>query len=158
MSSEKHRVLGLRCGSTEYSFAVLKGGKRKPEVVVKGTVKFPKSNSRALNIAWFKQEIDDIFTHHAVSFLAIKGTEGLASRGAAFVARVEHEAAAILAAVNKGIRRVPRKVKSTIAKDLGLKGKGAYLATKLDTSVIPDFEKQPPNVKEAILVGWSELW
>jgi hypothetical protein len=34
-----------------------------------------------------------------------------------------------LAASQKGIRSVVRKAKSTIAKDLGLKGRGKYLAT-----------------------------
>jgi hypothetical protein len=44
---------------------------------------------------------------------------------------------------------------STISKDLGLKGKGKYLKTKLDTSPIKDFENYAQKVQEAILVAWS---
>jgi len=50
-----------------------------------------------------------------------------------------------------------KKVKSTIAKDLGLKGRGHYLRTELDTSVIPGFAGKPDKEKEAILAAWSEL-
>ena len=50
-----------------------------------------------------------------------------------------------------------RKVKSTIAKDLGLKGRGHYLQTELDTSVIPGFGSKSEKEKDAILAGWSEL-
>jgi hypothetical protein len=49
---------------------------------------------------------------------------------------------------------VYRKTKPTIAKDLGLKGKGKYLDT-LDCSVFPDYDNEKEKIKEAILVAWS---
>ena len=150
-------VLGLRCSNADYSFAVLDGSKSHPRIVEKGSVRFPHTYSRARQMGWFKQEIEDRRKHHSISALAIKGAEGIASRGKAFVERIENEAAAILAAVARGIGKVPRKTKSTIAKDLGLKGRAGYLATALDTSVIAGFNDLPVKEQEAVLVAWSEL-
>jgi hypothetical protein len=50
-----------------------------------------------------------------------------------------------------------RKVKATIAKDLGLPGKPRSLTTDLDASVFPEYKDAPEKIKEAILVAWSEL-
>ena len=158
MPSEDRRVLGLRCSNKDYAYAVLQGLKKKPELIENGIVKFPQTCTRVQNIGWFRQEIEDKIARFSISALVIKSAEGLATRGAQFVERVEHEAAAMMAACSKGMRKVPKKVKSTIAKDLGLKGKAAYLATKLDTSVIENFTSFPEKIKEAILVAWSELY
>ena len=49
-----------------------------------------------------------------------------------------------------------KKVKATIAKDLGLKGKARYLST-LDTSSIPNYSSYSEKMREAVLVGRSEL-
>jgi hypothetical protein len=85
----------------------------------------------------------------------IKKFEGK-SRGKTYEERVEHEAAVIIAAANRGLRKVPKKVKSTIAKDLGQKGRAHYLSV-LDTSHFQTFESESEKTKEAILAGWSEL-
>ena len=65
--------------------------------------------------------------------------------------------AIFLLSAKLGINEIESKVKSTIAKDLGLKGKGKYLDTKLDTSCIDNFDKFPKKEQEAILVAWSCL-
>jgi len=49
-----------------------------------------------------------------------------------------------------------RQVKSTMAKDLGFKGRGRYLAT-LDTSAIASFTQLDDKIQEAVLVAWSGL-
>ena len=57
----------------------------------------------------------------------------------------------------EGMNAIFKKLKSTIAKDLGLKGRAHYLQTSLDTSVIPGFGGRGGKEQEAILAGWSEL-
>ena len=101
--------------------------------------------------------MDGLLGKHQISRLVIKGPEGLATRGKAFVERTEHEAVAILNAADHGLARVSRKVKATIAKDLGMKGKAKYLDTKLDKSAIDGFDDRSEKVREAILAAWSEL-
>jgi len=101
-------------------------------------------------------EIEGIISRHTIAALAIKGAEGLASRGRSFVERIENEAAAIIAATNSGLRKVPRKTKSSIAKDLGLKGRPKYLAD-LDTTPLDGYGGLTEKIREAVLVAWSEL-
>lgn len=102
-------------------------------------------------------EIDDMIKNYSVNHVTMKGSEGIAARGKPFVERVEMEAIVYLVGANHGIRKIPKKVKSTVAKDFGLKGKAHYLNTDLDTSLINSFSSYSPKVQEAILVAWSEL-
>jgi hypothetical protein len=69
---------------------------------------------------------------------------------------VENEAMVFLAASNRGLENVSRKIKSTIAKNLGLKGKAKYLA-QLDTSVFPTYAEESTKMQEAILAAWSSM-
>jgi hypothetical protein len=62
----------------------------------------------------------------------------------------------MLAGGARGMRAVFKKVKSTIAKDLGQKGRSKYLAN-LDTSWAPTFDGFSDKEKEAIQAAWSEL-
>jgi hypothetical protein len=62
-----------------------------------------------------------------------------------------------LHAGNIGADNVVRKVKATIAKDLGLPGKVSALTTDLDASVLPGYKDSPEKIRQAILVAWSEL-
>ena len=50
-----------------------------------------------------------------------------------------------------------RKIKPTIAKDLGLKGRAKSLTEDLDYSKIKDLDKRPVKEFEAIVVAWSCL-
>lgn len=149
-------VLGIRCSNKDYSFAVLEGKPKKPRVLHTGCVAFPKGYSPVQQASWFLQEIEALIDQHDVRDVVIKGFEGM-NRGKTFVERVEHEAVLYLAAANKGIKGVVRKVKSTIAKDLGLKGRGRYLSTALDTTVIPGYDALPEKTREALLASWSGL-
>lgn len=150
-------ALGIRCSNTDFSYAVLQGKKQSPVVLDYGTTAFPKGYSTPFKLKWFLQELDDIIKKYPINSITLKGTEGLAARDKAFVERVECEAVVFLIGATLGIKRVQRKLKSSIAKDLGLKGRSHYLATQLDTSVIANFDKLSTKVQEAILVGWSEL-
>lgn len=150
-------ILGIRCSNKDYSFVILAGDSNNPTIEEKGNVRFPKGFSRSLCLKWFLQELEGILKRHDVRIIAIKGTEGLAARGKSFVERVENEAMIYLSAANLGIKNVYRKVKSTIAKDFGLKGKAKYLSTKLDCSVFPTFDNEDNKTQEAILVAWSSM-
>jgi hypothetical protein len=78
------------------------------------------------------------------------------SRGRSFEERVEYEAAVYLACARCGLTTACKKVKSTIAKDLGLKGRAHYLET-LNTCVIPSFSNYTDKEQEAVLCAWSDL-
>lgn len=62
----------------------------------------------------------------------------------------------MLAVADTGNSAVVKKVSSTIAKDLGQKGRARYLA-QLDMSWDGQFSDRNAKKKEAILVAWSEL-
>ena len=122
-------ILGIRCSNKKYAYVVLKGDKNKPEIKKHDQVAFPKGFNRSKELQWFLQEITSILEKNGINAVAIKGTEGMASRGKSFVERVENEAIVQVASAIKGIKMVYRKVKPTIAKDLGLKGKAKSLET-----------------------------
>jgi len=149
-------ILGLRCSNKDYTFAVMDGTKQEPRVIASGNVAFPVGFPKTSSVKWFLQEIETLLASHGIDKIAIKAFEGR-TRGSLFVDRIDHEAMVFLAASHRGSRAVFRKVKSTIAKDLGLKGRAHYLRTALDTSVIHAFDDYPEKTQEAILAAWSEL-
>ena len=149
-------VLGLRCSSRDYAYAVLDGTRANPVVVASGQVQFPKNQSRVQAAYWFYQELEGILAKHKCGGIVIRGSESR-TKDKSLIERVEHESMAYPVASQRGIKLVIRKVRSTLAKDLGLKGKASYLSTKLDCSVISEFEKMPEKVQEAVICGWSEL-
>ena len=150
-------ILGVRCSNSDYAYAVLQGNASKPSIVEDNLVSYPPDYKRPKLLRWFYQEMDALFAKHSISTIVIKGAESMATRDRTFVERTEHEAVVMLAAANKGITAIFRKVKPTIAKDLGLKGKAKYLDTKLDKSPIDGFDDRPSKLQEAILAAWSEL-
>ena len=147
----------MRCSNKDYTYAILRGKKDKPSVIECQTINFPKGYSRAQCLKWMLQEIEDLLNKNKILRIAIKSFEGR-SRGKTFEIRVEHEAAIYIASANCGIKKVSKKVKGTIAKDLGLKGRAKYLETTLDTSLIDNYDKLNDKEKDAILAGWSELY
>lgn len=150
-------ILGIRCSNTDYSFALLKGKKSSPQVVNTTFVVFPKDYTRANLLRWLYQEIEDYFSKHkSISHLVVKGAEPMAQKGGAYTERVESEAILFLAAANNGMT-ASRKVKPTIAKDLGLAGRAKALDEDLDTSLIGGFQGYSTKEKEAILAAWSTL-
>jgi hypothetical protein len=148
-------ILGLRCSTKDYAYAILDGKKAAPKVIGRALVHFPKGFSRLQSVVWFSQELDALLGQHSCSLIVMKAFEGM-TRNSSFVERIEHETVAYFAAAKRGIKSVTRKRKSTIARDFGLKGSGKYLAT-LDTSSIDDFSFVDDKIQEAILVAWSDL-
>jgi hypothetical protein len=62
-----------------------------------------------------------------------------------------------LSAAMTGSDNVVRKVKPTIAKDLGLKGRAKSLVEDLDYSKINGLKQKSDKEFEAIVVAWSSL-
>lgn len=152
------KCVGVRCSNTDFSYAIVTGKRAGPKILKADTVVFPKGYTRPQALKWFLQELEELSKKHGpFSVWSIKGAEGLAAKGKGFIERVENEAMVIFHAGDAGVEKVARKVKSTIAKDLGLPGKASALKTDLDTSIIPEYEDASEKVKEAILVAWSEL-
>jgi len=149
-------VIGIRCSNKDFNYAVMTGSKKKPSIEHTTSVSVPKNFSRPRALYWMVQEIEALIDRHSAQKVVMKAFEGR-SRGKTYAERVELEAAVYIAGGKNGMSGIFKKVKSTIAKDLGLKGRGHYLQTGLDTSVIPDFATRSEKEKEAILAGWSEL-
>lgn len=149
-------TLGLRFSSKDYTYMILSGSKVLPVVVEHDTIKFPSGYSKPHRLRWVYQEIEEICEKHKPKSIGIKGDEGVATRGAAFVEKTEMEAVVFLVSYNLGIKQIDRKVKNTLAKDLGMKGKAKYL-NKLDYSCIPGFADYSKNEQEALLAAWSQL-
>jgi phosphohistidine swiveling domain-containing protein len=154
---EHMNCIGIRCSNNDFSYAILSGTKASPKLEASATIAFPQGYTRPQALKWFLQELEGFSAKHVLSIWAIKGTEAIAKKGKEFVERIENEAMIFLHAGNIGADKVVRKVKATIAKDLGLPGKARALTTDLDASVFPEYKDSSEKIKEAILVAWSEL-
>ena len=151
------RVFGIRCSNTDFAFAILTGSRSSPELEECKQTPFPKGYSRPQSLKWFFQELQEVTRSRDIARWAMKGAEPKAQRNSSFVQRVEYEGVAVLVASHAGIDDVPRKIKATIAKDLGLPGKAKSLTTLLNTGAIPGFREHPEKIQEAILVAWSSI-
>lgn len=149
-------VLGIRCSNKDYTYAILTGTKTNPQIIDTQTLPYPSGFSKAESLKWLLQDIEGLVTQHDVKRIIMNKSEARV-RGNDYEDRVEHEAMVYLAALNKGIQNVHKKVKGSIAKDLGLKGRASSLKTSLDTSLIKDFDKYSDKSHDAIFAGWSKL-
>ncbi len=149
-------VLGIRCSNKDFTYAVMSGTREKPVIHHLDAVTFPKNFAKPKALYWFVQEIEGLMSKHEVQTIVLKAFEGRL-RGKTYEERVQYETCAYIAAGKNGLMTIFKKVKGTIAKDLGLKGRAHYLQTILDTSVIPNFGNKSEKEKEAIWAAWSEL-
>jgi hypothetical protein len=148
-------ILGIRCSNKDYSFAVVHGTKDTPKLVASDTIPLPKGFSKPHSLKWLYQEAEALLDKHDISKIVVKRFEGR-TRGTIFENRVENETAFMLAGANRGMKAIFKKVKSTIAKDLGQKGRAKYLAN-LSTESIPEFGHLQDKVQEAVMAARSEL-
>ena len=151
------RVLAVRCSNTDFAHAIIEGTKSSPIVVESDVIGFPKGYDEHMLFHWFHQEILGLLNNHSPDSVAVKAAEPMVKRSGALETRIRVEGIALMSAAEVGCSAAHRKVKATIAKDLGMKGKGKYLDTKLDTSPVPNFDSYKTKQQEAILVGWSCL-
>jgi len=149
-------VLGIRCSNKDYTFAVLTGTKKSPQLLATQTILYPKGFSKSESLNWLLQEIEGLIMKYAVEKIVMNKSEARI-RGNTYEDRVEHEAMVYLAAFNQRVKSVFKKVKGSIARDLGLKGRARYLDTSLNTSLIKGFDNYSDKSKDAILAGWSAL-
>lgn len=149
------KVLGVRCSNSDYTSCLLLGTEISPQVKQTKHVNFPNGYGEAETLRWLHQEFQQLCNGQALDAVCIKRAEPNVKRSNSLEARIEAEAVVLLAAAESGCLKIVRKVGSTVAKDLGLKGKAKYLQTELDTSLITNFEKYNAKEQEAILVAWS---
>lgn len=148
--------LGIRCSNSDFTYAVLQGTKNKPHMLATNTVAMPAGFRQPQALDWLYQEIERLIAAHGVEIIVIKRSESRRRNGARDT-RLEFEGVVALAGHRSG--QVPsfKKVSSTIAKDLGLKGYARYLRTRLDTSPLEGFDGYSSKSQEAVLCAWSEL-
>jgi hypothetical protein len=149
-------ALGIRCSNKDLTYAVSSGTRNKPNIQTVETLTVPKGFKEPESIDWVYREATGIIAKHGIDIIVIKKFEGK-SRGQAFSDRVSLEAAVMLSAWHSGQIPIFKKVKSTIAKDLGFKGRARYLSTQLDTSVVQGYDDFDAKSKDAILAAWSEI-
>jgi predicted xylose isomerase-like sugar epimerase len=149
-------ILGLRCSSTDYYYVVLTGTKAAPEIASQKSHKYPHNLKKPASLKWMLEEIRDLLQRFEIEKVVFKAAEPLAMKNSSLVERVEYEAAAQIACAQAGLKAVFKKVKNTISKDLGMKGKAKYLQT-LDTSPLAGYTQLPEKGKEAALAAWTEL-
>jgi len=151
------KVLAVRCSNSDLAYAVIEGTKQSPAAADSRVIGFPKGYAECALFHWFHQEIMGLINNHNPDSLAVKAAEPMVKRSRALETRLRVEGIALMSAAEAGCAAAFRKVKSTMAKDLGMKGKARYLDTKLDTGPIADFDSYSSKQQEAILVGWSCL-
>lgn len=149
------KVIGFRCSNTDYAYCVMSGTRHTPVVEGAGVLAFPTGFAEPEILKWFHQEVGTLLDGQGVQVVGIRKPEALVGRSNALDFRIQCEGVVSLASAESGCLDVYRKVKATIAKDLGLKGRGKYLKTSLDTAPIPGFKDYPTKVQDAILVAWS---
>ena len=149
------RTIGLRFTNKGFAFAILEGTRTSPEFIASLETQCPKAFKACETAKWVKHELDSIFAKYKPNYVCIKSFEGRA-KGTAYEERVRLEGVGHYCASQLGLKDLARKRKSTIAKDLGLKGRARYLAT-FDTSPIAEFDDLSSLVQEAVLVAWSDL-
>jgi len=151
------KIIAVRCSNADFAYVVIEGTKESPIVVESDVTGFPKGYDEPALFHWFHQEIIGLIGKHTPTAVAVKSAEPMVKRSGSLETRIRVEGITLMSAAEAGCDTACRKVKSTIAKDLGMKGKGKYLETKLDTSRVADFDSYSSKQQEALLVGWSCL-
>lgn len=150
-------ILGIRCSTNDYTYAMLSGTVDSPNLSEVATIPSPADYSQPEKLKWLLDELKALNKKHSITSWAIKGAEPMAAKGKPYAVRVEMEAMVSLSAAMTGSDIVVRKVKPTIAKDLGLKGRAKSLVEDLDYSKINGLKQKSEKEFEAIVVAWSSL-
>lgn len=148
-------ILGIRTTTSEFSYVVIIGNQRSHKLKEANKIKFPTGYKHCERLKWFYQEIGNLIKTHQINAIGVKGTEPMAMKGKSYGERMELEGMVFLQASLNGIKHTDRKVNSTMAKDLGMKGKGKYLAGGFDYSEIVGFSDMSTHLKEAVQVALS---
>ncbi len=149
-------ILGLRCSNTDYYYVLLSGTKTLPILDCHASIQYPGGLKKPVSLKWMADEIRDLLRKVEIEKVVIKASEPMARKTTSLVERAEYEAAVLIACADSGLKAVFKKVKNTIAKDLGLKGKGKYLQS-FDTTAMKGFDLLSEKGREAALAAWTEL-
>jgi hypothetical protein len=149
-------ILGVRCSNSDFTYVILDGSFENPKIELLENIQIPHGYKQSESLDWLYKEVCGILGRNEIEIIVIKKFEGR-NRGGAFAQRVAFEAMVMLAAEHSAKIPVFKKVKRTIAKDMGFKGRAKYLRTDLDTAAIKGFEDRNNKEKDAILAAWSEL-
>lgn len=150
-------VLGIRCTPSEFSYVIIEGSFKSHSLKTSNRMKYPSGYSHCELLKWFYNEIGGSIAKFEITVIGVKGTEAMQMKGKAYGNRMEIEGMIFLQAALNGLSHSMRKVNSTIAKDLGQKGKGKYLADGVDYSSIANFDTMSKNLQEAVQVALSML-
>jgi hypothetical protein len=157
MQKKDIKILSIRSSNTDFACAVIEGTQEAPKLILCELTSFPKGYEEHSLLHWFYQEIAGKLSDHNPAFLAVKAAEPSVRRSNSLELRIRIEGVALMAAGEKGCEHACRKVKSTISKDLGMKGRAKYLETEFDPSALAEFGSLSAKEKEAVLAGWSCL-
>ena len=125
-------------------------------MILTNEIQYPKSFKTPQLLRWLRQEVEDLIIKHKVNSIVLKAPEPMANKDKSYSKLIECETVFLLVGAMHNLRSVDKKVKATMAKDLGVKGKAKYLST-INTSIIPNFSDFSEKLQEAIYAGWSGL-
>lgn len=149
------KLLGFRCSSNDYTYALLERGSVKPKVIETKTIPFPKGYSRPRELKWLYLEIVILCKQTGAKGILIKKAEPSASKGKPFSTRIENEAMILLVAGMLNIKFVCNKVKVTILKDLGHEGRSKNFPSACDEVLFDYTGPKTEKMYEAIMVARS---
>lgn len=74
-------ILGIRCSTNDFSFAVLSGNIETPQLHEVQSISFPAKYSQPERLKWFLDELQELNRKYTISGWAIKGAEPKESMG-----------------------------------------------------------------------------
>lgn len=149
------KMIGFRCSSSDYTYAVIENSKGDTKIIDAKSIPFPKNYSHADILKWLYLEIERLLKDIKPSGIMIKRSEALASKGKPFITRVECEGIIFLLAGMLNIKYVAGKAKATILKDLGYKGKSKYFKTAVADVSFDEIPRLSDKIIEAVMVAKS---
>ena len=151
------KMIGFRCSSSDYTYAVIEITKDSANIDDTKTISFPKNYCHADILKWLYLEIERLLKDNKPRGIMIKRSEAMASRGKPFIARVECEAIIFLLAAMLNIKYVVGKTKTTILRDLGYKGKSKYFKTAVADVSFDKITRLSDKIIEAVMVAKSGI-
>ena len=149
------KIIGFICSSSDFTYALLEGGKTSPIIVKVEEISFPKGCSRSAILKWLYYEVEQLLKRFEPKGVLLKRAEHGASKDKSYTMRVENEAVILLLVGMLNIKYVDNKVKPTILKDLGYKGRSRYFAVACEDVLSEYNGKVTEKIKEAIMVARS---
>lgn len=149
------KMIGFRCSNLDYTYAVVSKNAEAFKLVETKTVGFPKNFCRVEALRWFYLEIEQLLKRIEPSGVMLKRAEMAAAKSKSFVERVENEGVILLVSGMLNSKYVRGKVKATLLKDLGYKGRGRYFQNAVNDAEWISGDDISEKMVEAALVARS---